>query len=442
MAGLKPGPTYGYGMAPDEFQQLGAAVAANDAAAVASLLQRNPPLKARLNEPLPTESFGTVALQVAVRRANRAMIDVLLDAGADINQRSHWWAGSFGVLDDADAADWLPDYLISRGATLDPTAAAKLNRLDDLRAMVAADRSAVQARGGDGQTSLHRAPTVEMAAFLLDHGADIDARDVDHESTPAQYLVRDRPDVARYLVSRGCSTDILLGAALGDTAVVARHLAANPAAVRTSVDATWFPMKNPHAGGSIYIWTLGARKTAHTIAREFGDADVERQLWEAGDDSLTLAMACELGDDDLVRSLISARPELVRALQPADVTRIVAAAQLRNGDAVKRMLAIGWPAGAVDRGGLTALHWAGFHGDAATARALLAAGAPLDVRDDVHSGTPLGWALWGSVHGWHRERGDYAGTVQAMLDAGATPPDITDTLVASDEVKSLLRSRK
>ena len=203
-----------------------------------------------------------------------------------------------------------------------------------------------------------------------------------------------------------------------------------------------WPMKNVHAGGSIYIWTLGGRKTAHTIAREFGHAEVEQLLWKASDDSLSLTMACELGDDDLVRSLITARPDLVRALQPADVTRIVAAAELRNGEAVKRMLAIGWPAGTVDRGGLTALHWTGFHGDATTARALLAAGAPLDVRDDTHSGTPLGWALWGSVHGWHRQHGDYVGTVQAMLDAGATPPEVTDALVASDEVKRVLAQHR
>jgi len=70
-------------------------------------------------------------------------------------------------------------------------------------AMIAADPQAVHARGGDGQTALHRARTVEMAAYLLDHGADIDARDVDHESTPAQYLVRTRQDVVRFLVSRG-----------------------------------------------------------------------------------------------------------------------------------------------------------------------------------------------------------------------------------------------
>ena len=74
-----------------------------------------------------------------------------------------------------------------------------------------------------------------MAAFLLDHGADIDARDVDHESTPAQYLVRGRPDVARYLRLARRSTDILLGAALGELRRVAQHLAANPPAVRTRV---------------------------------------------------------------------------------------------------------------------------------------------------------------------------------------------------------------
>ncbi len=71
----------------------------------------------------------------------------------------------------------------------------------------------VHARGGDGQTPLHFASTVEIAEFLLAHGADMDALDVDHESTPAQYMLRvehvrhyprDRQDVARYLVSRGC----------------------------------------------------------------------------------------------------------------------------------------------------------------------------------------------------------------------------------------------
>jgi ankyrin repeat protein len=422
--------------------ELGDAVRSNDAAAVAALLAREPALKASLDAPLAGESFGGTALLAAVRRANRAMIDVLLEAGANINQRSHWWAGSFGVLDDGDAADWLADYLIARGATLDPTAAAKLNRLDDLEAMIAADPSAVHARGGDGQTALHRAPTVEMAAFLLDHGAEIDALDVDHESTPAQYLVRERPDVSRYLVSRGCRTDILLATALGDTARVTRHLEDDPGVVRTAVDGTWFPMRNPRAGGTIYIWTLGGRKTPHLIAREFGHPTVEATLWAASDDSLKLTAACELGDEDRIRALMSSQPDLVSRLHDADVRRLVASAELGRRDAVLRMLALGWPARIVDHAGVTALHWAGFHGDADITRALVAARAPLDVNDSVHSATPLGWALWGSVHGWHRHKGDYPGTVKVMLDAGAVPPPLNDALVASDAVKDVIRSRK
>ena len=74
----------------------------------------------------------------------------------------------------------------------------------------------VNARGGDGQTPLHFASTVDIAAYLLDQGADIDARDVDHESTPAQYMIDDRQEIARYLIQRGCKTDILMAAALGD----------------------------------------------------------------------------------------------------------------------------------------------------------------------------------------------------------------------------------
>ena len=60
------------------------------------------------------------------------MLDVLLEAGADINARSQWWAGGFGVLDLAQ-----PDvatYAIERGATVDAHAAARLGLADTLRA--------------------------------------------------------------------------------------------------------------------------------------------------------------------------------------------------------------------------------------------------------------------------------------------------------------------
>ena len=40
-----------------------------------------------------------------------------------------------------------------------------------------------------GNCRLHFAATVEMAELLLEFGAEIDARDIDHESTAAQYMV-------------------------------------------------------------------------------------------------------------------------------------------------------------------------------------------------------------------------------------------------------------
>src|SRR5262249_48940442 len=150
--------------------------------------------------------------------------------GADINARSSFWAGSFGVL-DLCPPEWAP-YLIGRGARLDINAAARLGMLDRVREMIAADPSLVHARGGDGQTPLHVASTVAVAEFLLDHGADIDAHDVDHESTPAQYLVSAHPEVVRLLVARGCRTDLLMAAAIGDAVLATRLLDADPDSIR------------------------------------------------------------------------------------------------------------------------------------------------------------------------------------------------------------------
>src|SRR4029077_16544580 len=103
-----------------------------------------------------------------------------------------------------------------------------------------------------------------------EHGADVNALDIDHESTPLQYAIRDRQDVARYLVERGARTATLAASALGDVGRVQRFLDEDPDSVRVSVTAEHFPMRDPKAGGSIYIWTLGSNKTRHVLPREVG----------------------------------------------------------------------------------------------------------------------------------------------------------------------------
>ena len=71
----------------------------DDAAAASETLTQHPELRARLDEPLPGLPFDSTVLLAAVWRRNRPMIELLLANGANINQRSHWWAGGFGVLD-------------------------------------------------------------------------------------------------------------------------------------------------------------------------------------------------------------------------------------------------------------------------------------------------------------------------------------------------------
>jgi ankyrin repeat protein len=393
---------------------LAAAIEANDTAAVTRALEEHPGLEAHIDEPNLCGSFGATALIAAVQRQNPEMIDVLLRAGANINQKSHWWAGGFHALDDACQTPWMASFLIGRGAVPEIHHLVRLGMVDDVRRMLAEDPSLVHARGGDGQLPLHFAQTVEMAQFLVNRGADANARDVDHESTAAQWMVRDRTEVARALVARGGGADILMAAALGELDIVTRLLDASPEVIGTTVNRTWFPMRDPRAGGSIYIWTLGMGKTAPVVAREFGHEEVFRALIDRAPDGMRLATACEVGDEELCRRLLAAHPGLAGTLAPDQLRKIADAAQENNINAVRLMLEAGWPVDARGQHRATPLHWAGFNGNAEMTRLLLAHHAPVDVKGDEFNATPLGWATHGAEQGPHRKTGDFAAVIEAL----------------------------
>jgi hypothetical protein len=319
--------------------------------------------------------------------------------------------------------------------------------MPELKELVTADPNLVHARGGDGQTPLHFASTVEVAEFLLANGANIDARDIDHESTPAQYMLRvdqkrhyprDRQDVARYLVSRGCQTDILMAAALGNPDLVRKHLAGDPNCIRMSVSEEWFPKKNPRAGGTIYIWTLGAHRTAHTVARDFGHEDIFQLLMDHTPEDLKLALACELGDELSFHEFLSKNPNLAQTLSETAQRKLPNAAQSNNTKAVRLMLEAGWPVNTPGEMGATALHWAGFNGNAEMTREILRFHPALELKSREYAGTALSWAVYGSGNGWRRDTGDFVGTIRALLDAGAAIPPHLEELEPSDAVLEML----
>ena len=402
---------------------------ADDAARVREILDRHPALKPLINAPI-----GAFDSPVIVHVRSRQMLDVLLDAGADINGRSRWWAGGFGILDYASPE--VSAYAIERGAAVDAHAAARLGLVERLRDLLRQNPALVHARGGDGQTPLHMAKTVEVATQLLDAGADINARDIDHESTPAQYMTGDRAEVATHLVAQGCQTDLMLAAAIGDVARVREHLDANPAAIRIRVDQQWFPMQNPRAGGTIYQWTLGFHASAHQVAHDRGHRHVLDLLMERSPVAVRLLEACWIEDGDAVEKYRSASAVSAAAIGEAERVLVAHAARNNRTEAVRLMLECGLPVDVRGQHQATPLHWAAFHGNAQMARVVLGYGPPLEVTDADFSATPLEWAIHGSEHGWYARSGDYAATVELLLKAGAVAPPSRGK--GSDAVRAVL----
>jgi hypothetical protein len=280
----------------DPVAQFKSAFQADDAAGVRRVLEAHPEFQAKINEPL-----GPFDSPLVISARSRAMLEVLLAFGADLNAKSRWWAGGFGILHGANPE--VAAYAIERGVVVDVHAAARLDMLDRLRELIAGDPELVHAAGGDGQTPLHFAASVPIAEYLLEQGARIDALDVDHESTPAQYMLDRRQEVARYLVRRGCKTDLLMAAALGDLDLVHKHLGADPDSIRMRVTEEFFPMVDRRAGGTIYHWTLGTGLSAHLVARKFGHDEVVSLLMDQSPPEVKLLAACWLGDEALVKAL-------------------------------------------------------------------------------------------------------------------------------------------
>lgn len=90
-------------------------------------------------------------------------------------------------------------------------------------------------------------------------------------------------------------------------------------------------------------------------------------------------------------------------------------------------------------GGETALHWAAYIGAAGLVDRLIAAGAPLDVKDGRYSATPLGWAL----HGWSEspvpaDQGGHREVVLRLARAGSAvePEWLTMEQVRADPIVS------
>jgi hypothetical protein len=112
-----------------------------------------------------------------------------------------------------------------------------------------------------------------------------------------------------------------MAAALGDLALVRRHLDEDPGSIAMRVDQDWFPMVDTAKnGGHIYQWTLGFHVSAFEIARRRGHRDVLDLLMQRADPLERLLDALWRGDG-AAADAAAAEPGLVKRAPPRPCIR-------------------------------------------------------------------------------------------------------------------------
>jgi hypothetical protein len=409
----------------------------HDANAARALFEKYPALRQRINEPL----FAFDSPAIVAYASDPAMVDVLLDFGADPNRRSDWWAGGFHALYAATGA--AADRLIAAGAIPDACAAAHLDRPDLLARMIADDPARVHERGGDGQTPLHFATSRAVIDLLLDAGADIDARDVDHRSTAAEWMLNEkrgagRFDLARYLVERGASADIFLAAALGLSDKVRVMLRDNPKLLDLRTAQGTYGEKPP-SSYHIYMWTIGDGRSPLDVAAQFEQQETVAAMLEFASPLQRLLLASRRGDEASARALLRENPGIIESMTPGDHRTITNAAWNGDARAVALMSDLGFDPRVEGHDGGTALHCAAWQGSTDSVAVLLRrrdAVELLTIKDSHYGATPLGWCFHGSRFG--NTSHDHAGVAKLLLDAGARPGP--GPVEASPSVEAVLTS--
>jgi len=407
------------------------AVLTGDAATARLLLSNHAEVRATINE--PRFDFDSPAIHQA--KKNLPLVDLLLEYGADINARSTFWAGGFGILEyDLTLEQAKP--LMNRGAKLTVWAAAGLGLFEELKTIIVATPDAVRWRGGDGKTVLHCAATLEIAKMLVDAGAELDAVDVDHNATALQYLVNDEA-IARFLIDSGARIDVFVAARLGDVSLVERCLRADPRAAEARIGHPPFAAPGIH----IYGWTLGFDLTPADVARKFGHPQVVELLLAHLSPSARLMDALWAGDAVRVRAEVAQDPTLVSELVLRERELLAAAAWWYRPESVRLMLELGFDPHVTGAHLSTPLDRASFHGYADIVQTLLELdpNPPLAEKNEFGA-TPLRTCIYGSLHGWKTGfTQDHARTLTLLLEAGSSlHPAMLPT--GNDELDALMHN--
>ena len=193
--------------------------------------------------------------------------------------------------------------------------------------------------------------------------------------------------------------------------------------------------------GDVYRWVFDHNVSAIDVTVSLGYAEILEQLLRHASPVQRLLAACARADRAGAESVVASHPDVMSHIAPEGMQLIVDRAHANDTAAVALMLDLGFDPLARGVDGWEAIRWGAFHGNAEMVRLLLRHNAPIGVPDPTYGGTPLEQCLYGALHGWHCDSGDYATTVRLLLDAGE-PFDPTYLPTGRDDVDRVLRAHR
>jgi ankyrin repeat protein len=335
-------------------------------AVVAALIEKG----AQLN--VKERVRGQTALMWAVAQRHPDVVDVLLKHGADVHERSNVWPQ---VVSTTEEQKHHPSYRreIQQGGYTALLFAARVGDLASARLLVAAgaDVNSTAPYGTSAMVVAAHAGYGDVAAFLLEKGADPDRADAGYTALHAAILRQDE-QLVKALLAHGADPNL--------------RLAAATPARRQSEDYYLAP---PYVGATPF-W-LAARFTLPSIMRLLAAHGADPRAvhhmdyWAQGGgygvsrviEGPTTSLMAAAGMGARLYGL-GATPER----QPAEAEALIL-------EAVKVATELGVDVNAVNADGNTVLHFVAGRGYDTVVRFLVENGAYLDVRNKKGQ-TPLG----------------------------------------------------
>lgn len=380
---------------------------------------------------------GNQPIHWAVMTRQMALIDLLLERGADINalrpdgarpinvtNGDYWYRGQRDVPADAlREPTVLVGFLLARGAEYDISTAARLGDTRRVREILATNPELAN-RVPSYSTYYSGLPLRNAAAgghretvrVLLEHGADPNAPESVGPFGIALYeaVARNDIEIARMLLEHG----------------------ANPnSAVESSGDCCWRARRD---GNQAMLDLLSAYGGAPGFANccYSGWADIVSAMLKANpaltEDPEAMTYAAGEGHPEIIRLLLRYDPDAAKKI-PGGTSGF------QSPEIARLLLEHGMDPNRPNWLRVTALHFFALHGHQALAELFLEHGASIDARDEEYCTTPLGWA----ARGGRKEMVEFLLARGATVDLPDAPPWATPLAWAEKrghtEVAEILR---